>query len=137
MPTKIELRKLADELIDESSFLNTSRKCVIENEIPFEIYLYTREKDLVFILNRFLSLIIQSSYNSRIRVSAIREESYTSIFIEDNNNDYSEYISGKMEKHKSRIQESGCYLSFEFNDKRSITVILRFTDRKYEELNSN
>src|SRR5260221_2139577 len=109
MPTKIELRKLADELIADSSSINTSRKCIIENEISSGTCVYTSEKELVFILKRFLNLIIQSSYNSRIRVSAIREKDYTSIFIEDTNNDYSGYISGKMEKHQSRIQESGCY----------------------------
>jgi hypothetical protein len=130
MTTTIELRKFADELIVDLSVLTSSRKCIIENEIAADVFIKAERDELIFILKRYLDLIIHSSYSSQIRISAVSESNCTSIYIKDNNNDYSQYISGKMEKHKSRIQDSGCYLSFEFNDKRSITVILNFTDKK-------
>jgi len=39
-----------------------------------------------------------------------------------------------MEKHKATIKKTACRLSFEFNDKNKITVILRFTDQHRDQL---
>jgi len=108
----------------------TERSCIIESKIPAEASLISDERAFTFILKRLLTLIIQSSLNSQIIVSAMYESDSMSIFIKDNNNDYNGYISGKMEKHQALIRRAGCHLSFEFNNRRSIIIILRFLYNK-------
>ena len=130
MKTNIELKPCIKKIIDELMPKATERSCIIESKIPAEASLISDERAFTFILKRLLTLIIQSSLNSQISVSAMYESDSMSIFIKDNNNDYNGYISGKMEKHQALIRRAGCHLSFEFNNRRSIIVILRFLNNK-------
>jgi len=134
MKDKIELRTHIDDIIIQLLPAAARYKCGIENNVPPGTNLITDTDAFLFILNRLLKLIIQSSYNSRIGISAIGEGDTLSIIINDDNNDYKAFISGKMEKHKATIKKTACRLSFEFNDKNKITVILRFTDQHRDQL---
>jgi len=128
MKDKIDLRSSIDEIVIQLFAAAERYKCKIQNNIPAGINYATDKDAFLFILNRLLKLIIQSSHNSNIDISFMDDSSNLSIIIHDDNNDYKAFISGKMVKHQAIIRKAGCELSFEFGEKNNITVILRFTN---------
>ena len=130
MKKKIEVRHYINDIIVQLFSPAAEYKCKFENNVSPEIKLVTDTEAFLFILNRLLKLIIQSSYNSSICISDVYDGDKLSIIIKDDNNDYRAFISGKMEKHQSIIRKAGCQLSFEFNEKKNITVILCFANNQ-------
>ena len=130
MIDKIELKPCLEEIILQLLPLAEARKCQLRNNLAQHISVMTNREAFLFVMKRLLTLIIHSSHNSTICISNSREGDKLSIIIQDDNNDYSGFISGKMEKHQLILKKAGCYLSFEFNEKKSITVILHFNDKK-------
>ena len=124
MNGKISLRQVVDRVIKEMMPLSLSRRCAITNNISFQMYLETDEEKLSDILVKLLAGTIKSSHSSCIHISAEKEDEKTFITVRDNNSDYSGYISGKMTKVESLIQNIGGNVYFEFNKRNSITIVL-------------
>jgi hypothetical protein len=129
MTTEIELTSCIDEIIMPLRALAATYKCQFKNYIPSGIMVTTDREAFSFVINRLIRLILQSSYNSNISISHVYDQERLSISIADDNNNYNGFISGKMQKHQSIIKKAGCCLSFEFKEKKNITVILGFTAR--------
>ncbi len=133
MIDKIEVTRCLEDIISQLLPDAAERKCQLKNNLSPGITLPTNKEAFAFVIERLLKLIIYSSYNSTIYISNRHEGDKFSLVIKDDNNDYSGYISGKMEKHQSIMKNAGCYLSFEFSERKSITVILSFTNNQHDQ----
>jgi nitrogen fixation/metabolism regulation signal transduction histidine kinase len=130
MANKIALRQFTNQLIKGILPSAISRNSFIVNDIPDDASLYAADENLVaHILNNLLTNTVGSSHNGCIRVSAKQEDNHIVICVKDNNNDYSRFISGKMTKVKPAVNKIGGDLSFEFNQRNSITILVSFTNR--------
>ena len=125
----IELKQTVDAAIDPLVVIASAHRCRLLNHISPGTSIITDREAFLFIMKRLLRLIIDSSCNSIICISELKEGNSLLIRIKDDNNDYKGFISGKMEKHQSILRRAGCSLNFEFRDKRSITVILHFVSK--------
>ena len=130
MNDQIELKLCLEQIMPQLLPLAAERKCQLRNNLAQHTIAYTNKEAFLFVIKRLLTLIIHSSHNSTICISDRHEGGRLAIVIKDDNNDYSGFISGKMEKHQTVLKKARCYLSFEFNEKNSITVILHFTGKK-------
>ena len=129
MTIEIELTSCIDEIIMSLRALAATYKCEFKNNIPSGLMVTTDREAFSFVINRLIRLIIQSSYNSYISISHVYEHEQLSLRIAGDNNSYNGFISGKMQKHQSTIKRAGCCVSFEFKEKKNITVNLGFTAR--------
>ncbi|MGC4035690.1 MAG: hypothetical protein QM764_06985 [Chitinophagaceae bacterium] len=127
MTNKILLKQLADNLIKDVLPEAVNRKSLIINDIPQNVYLSADTATVTHILGSLLNNTVNSSHNGCIRVAASQEDGYTVLSVQDNNNDYSRFISGKMEKVKPAVKKAGGDLSFEFNKRNSITILVSFS----------
>jgi len=128
MANKIALREITNQLIKGVLQSAVSRNSFIINDIPAETRLNADENLLAHILGNLLNNTVSSSHDGCIRVSAKEEDGYVTISVKDNNNDYSRFISGKMAKVTPAIKKIGGDLSFEFNQRNSITILVSFTN---------
>jgi hypothetical protein len=122
------LRQLANSIIKSILPAAVCRKSFIINDIPANIFLNRGEDLTAIVLNNLLINTLSSSMNSCIRVSAIQEYGETVIIVNDNNSDYSRYISGKMAKVLPIVNKMGGDLRFELNKDNNITIRLSFMD---------
>ena len=129
MAKKISLKELANNLIKGILPTAVSRNSFIVNDIPDEAILDADENVVAHILGSLLNNTVSSSHDGCIRISAAQEDSYTTITVNDNNNDYSRFISGKMAKVKPAITKMGGDLNFEFNQRNSITILVSFSKK--------
>lgn len=125
----IKLKKYVDTVISSLVPFAAEHNCRLANELSPDASLVTDKEAFLFIMRRLLQLVIHSSHNSTISITDLIKGDRFLILIDDDNNDYKGFISGKMEKHQSIIRRAGCCLSFEFRDRRSITVILQFANK--------
>ena len=107
MQGKISLKHIVDRIIKETSPLATNRRSTLINNISIDTYIETDETKLSEVLVKLLANTIKSSHCSIIYISAEKEEGKTFITVSDNNSDYSGYISGKMTKLESLVQNMG------------------------------
>jgi hypothetical protein len=126
MTNKVALKNLANQLIKGLLPTAISRNSFIINDIPAEASIDADEELVAHILGSLLNNTISSSHNGCIRVSVSNEDGYTTLSVEDNNNDYSRFISGKMAKIKPAVKKIGGDLAFEFNKRNSITILVSF-----------
>jgi nitrogen fixation/metabolism regulation signal transduction histidine kinase len=128
MTNKIALREITNQLIKEILPSAISRNSFIINDIPADTKLYADKTVIAHILGNLLSNTVGSSHHGCIRVSAKDEDGHVTISVKDNNNDYSRFISGKMEKVKPSVMKMGGDLNFEFNQRNSITILVSFAN---------
>lgn len=124
MNSLIALKQIIGKVIKETVPLATIRRSTVINDISPDTFVETDEEKLLEVLIKLLSNTIKSSHSSSIHISAEREEEKTFITVRDNNSDYSGYISGKMAKVESLVQNIGGNVYFEFNNRNSITIVL-------------
>jgi signal transduction histidine kinase len=129
MANKAGLRQIAKQIINEILPAAISRNSFIINDIPAETSLNADEKLIAHILGNLLNNTVSSSHHGCIRISAKEEDDYIILSVKDNNNDYSRFISGKMTKVKPVVKKIGGDLSFEFNQRNSITILVSFSNR--------
>ncbi len=123
------LKALASDLIKGVLPTAISRNSFIINDIPDQAILDADENVVAHILGSLLNNTVSSSHDGCIRISAAQEGTYTIVTVNDNNNDYSRFISGKMAKVKPAIAKLGGDLSFEFNQRNSITILISFSKK--------
>ena len=126
MANKVALKDLANQLIKGLLPAAISRNSFIINDIPEDACIVADEELIAHILGSLLNNTISSSHDGCIRVAASEEDGYTTLSVEDNNNDYSRFISGKMAKIKPAVKKIGGDLAFEFNKRNSITILVSF-----------
>ena len=126
MTKKVALKELANQLIKGLLPLAITRNSFIINAIPEQASIDADEELITQILVSLLNNTISSSHNGCIRVAVSEEYGYTVLSVEDNNNDYSRFISGKMAKIKPAVKKIGGHLAFEFNRRNSITILISF-----------
>jgi hypothetical protein len=126
MTNKVALKDLANQLIKGLLPAAIGRNSFIINDIPADICIDADEELVAHILGSLLNNTIGSSHDGCIRVSVSNEDGYTVLSVEDNNNDYSRFISGKMAKIKPAVKKIGGDLAFEFNRRNSITILVSF-----------
>jgi len=126
MANKVALKDLANQLIKGLLPAAISRNSFIINDIPEDACIVADEELIAHILGSLLNNTISSSHDGCIRVAATEEDGYTTLSVEDNNNDYSRFISGKMAKIKPAVKKIGGDLAFEFNKRNSITILVSF-----------
>jgi hypothetical protein len=129
MSKKIILKDLANDLIKGLLPTAITRNSFIINDIPDGANIDADAEVVAHILGSLLNNTVSSSHDGCIRISAKQEDSYMTISVKDNNNDYSRFISGKMAKVKPAIAKMGGDLSFEFNQRNSITILVSFTKK--------
>lgn len=129
MTKKISLKALANDLIKGVLPTAIARNSFIINDIPDQAILDVDENVVAHILGSLLNNTVSSSHDGCIRISATQEDSYTTVTVNDNNNDYSRFISGKMAKVKPAITKIGGDLNFEFNQRNSITILVSFSKK--------
>jgi hypothetical protein len=125
----IKLQQSVNLVIDLLAAAAMEHRCRLLNHISPDTILVTDREAFLFIMRRLLWLVIDSSRYSNIGISELIEGDRLLVLIKDDNNDYKGYISGKMEKHQSIMQQAGCRVNFEFHSKQSITVILHFNNK--------
>lgn len=130
MANRVALKGLANQLIKDLLPAAINRNSFIINDIPVDAYLEANEELVAHILGSLLNNTISSSHNGCIRVSVSAEDGCTILSVEDNNNDYSRFISGKMAKIKPVVKKIGGDLAFEFNRRNSITILVSFAKNK-------
>lgn len=123
---KVALKDLANQLIKGLLPAAISRNSFIINDVPDNTFIEADEELVAHILGSLLNNTIGSSNNGCIRVAVSQEDGYTVLSVEDNNNDYSRFISGKMGKIKPAVKKIGGDLAFEFNKRNSITILVSF-----------
>jgi len=126
MTSRVALKDLANQLIKGLLPAAISRNSFIINDIPEDACIVADEELIAHILGSLLNNTISSSHDGCIRVAASEEDGYTTLSVEDNNNDYSRFISGKMAKIKPAVKKIGGDLAFEFNKRNSITILVSF-----------
>jgi len=126
MKSKVALKDLANQLIKGLLPAAIGRNSFIINDIAADAFIVADEELIAHILGSLLNNTISSSHDGCIRVAASQEDGYTTLSVEDNNNDYSRFISGKMAKIKPAVKKIGGDLAFEFNKRNSITILVSF-----------
>ena len=129
MANNIALREITNNLIKEVLPSAIGRNSFIINDISSDTRLRADKNQIAHILGNLLNNTVNSSHNGCIRVSAVEEDGYVTISVKDNNNDYSRFISGKMTKVEPAVKRIGGDLSFEFNQRNSIKILVSFTNK--------
>jgi K+-sensing histidine kinase KdpD len=121
-----DLHTLINHIADDLALAISSKKSIIINDVPDEIFLQTDGELISSALHNLLSLVISHSQNSRIRITAKFFGNVVLLHVKDDGCLNYDSISQNLNKIQSIAEKLGGFIGFTSYRNKLTTIAFSF-----------